>query len=89
MPVFQWEGKNRRNELQRGEMEALNAELVRANLAKLRITPVKVKKKPKNLFENVNFLQPRVKESDIILFARQFSTMIDAGLPIVQCLDIL
>jgi len=89
MPVFQWEGKNRRNELRRGEMEALNAELVRANLAKLRITPVKVKKKPKNLFENVNFLQPRVKESDIILFARQFSTMIDAGLPIVQCLDIL
>jgi type IV pilus assembly protein PilC len=89
MPVFQWEGKNRRNELQRGEMEALNADVVRANLAKLRITPVKVKKKPKDLFENVNFLQPRVKESDIILFARQFSTMIDAGLPIVQCLDIL
>ncbi len=89
MPVFQWEGRNRRNELQRGEMEALNAELVRANLAKLRITPVKVKKKSKDLFENVNFLQPRVRESDIILFARQFSTMIDAGLPIVQCLDIL
>jgi len=89
MPVFQWEGRNRRNELQRGEMEALNAEVVRANLARLRITPVKIKKKPKDLFENVSFLQPRVTESDIILFARQFSTMIDAGLPIVQCLDIL
>ncbi|MBW1776033.1 MAG: type II secretion system F family protein [Deltaproteobacteria bacterium] len=89
MPVFQWEGRNRRNELQRGEMEALNAEVVRANLARLRITPVKIKKKPKDLFENVSFLQPQVRESDIILFARQFSTMIDAGLPIVQCLDIL
>ncbi|MFQ5486293.1 MAG: type II secretion system F family protein, partial [Desulfobacterales bacterium] len=48
-----------------------------------------IKKKPKDLFENVSFLQPRVKESDIIVFARQFSTMIDAGLPIIQCLDIL
>ncbi len=89
MPVFQWEGRNRRNELQRGEMEALNADAVRAHLAKLHITPVKIKKKPKDLFENVSFLQPRVRESDIILFARQFSTMIDAGLPIIQCLDIL
>jgi len=89
MPVFQWEGRNRRNELQRGEMEALNAEVVRANLSRLRITPVKIKKKPKDLFENVSLLQPRVTESDVILFARQFSTMIDAGLPIVQCLDIL
>ncbi len=89
MPVFQWEGKNRRNELQRGEMEALNAEVVRANLARLRLTAVKIKKKPKDLFENVSFLQPGVKESDVILFARQFSTMIDAGLPIIQCLDIL
>ncbi|MEW5908998.1 MAG: type II secretion system F family protein [Thermodesulfobacteriota bacterium] len=89
MPVFQWEGRTRRNELQRGEMEAPNAEAVRANLTKLRITPTKIKKKPKDLFENVSFLQPGVKESDVILFSRQFSTMIDAGLPIVQCLDIL
>jgi type IV pilus assembly protein PilC len=35
------------------------------------------------------FLQPKVKEKDIIIFARQFSTMIDAGLPIIQCMDIL
>jgi type IV pilus assembly protein PilC len=89
MPVFQWEGRTRRNELQRGEMDAPNPEAVRANLTKLRITPVKVKKKSKDLFENVSFLQPRVKESDVILFSRQFSTMIDAGLPIIQCLDIL
>ena len=49
----------------------------------------KIKKKPKDLFENVAFLQPGVKEQDIIVFSRQFSTMIDAGLPIIQCLDIL
>ena len=46
-------------------------------------------KKPKDLFENVSFLQPRVTSKDIIIFARQFSTMIDAGLPLIQCLDIL
>ena len=89
MPVFQWVGTNRKNETQKGEMEAVNEAAVRSNLVRLKITPSKIKKKPKDLFENVAFLQPKVKEGDIILFARQFSTMIDAGLPIIQCLDIL
>jgi type IV pilus assembly protein PilC len=70
-------------------MEAANEAAVRANLVRLRITPNKIKKKPKDLFENVSWLQPKVVERDIILFARQFSTMIDAGLPIIQCLEIL
>lgn len=70
-------------------MEASSEEMVRANLRRMKIEPIKIKPKPKDLFENVSFLQPRVKEHDIILFARQFSTMIDAGLPIIQCLDIL
>jgi type IV pilus assembly protein PilC len=89
MPVYQWEGKNRKNEIQKGEMDAPNEDAVRANLKRLKILPTKIKKKPKDLFENISFLQPKVKEKDIILFARQFSTMIDAGLPIIQCLDIL
>jgi type IV pilus assembly protein PilC len=89
MPVFQWVGTNRKNEVQKGEMEAANESAVRGNLVRLKITPSKIKKKPKDLFENVSFLQPKVKNADIILFARQFSTMIDAGLPIIQCLDIL
>ncbi|MGD8290766.1 MAG: type II secretion system F family protein [Desulfobacterales bacterium] len=89
MPVYQWVGKNRKDEVQKGEIEAVNEEAVKAQLARQRITPTKVKKKPKDLFENVSFLQPKVKQRDVILFARQFSTMIDAGLPIIQCLDIL
>ena len=89
MPVYQWVGKNRKNEVQKGEIEAVSEEAVTAQLTRQRITPTKVKKKPKDLFENVSFLQPKVKERDVILFARQFSTMIDAGLPIIQCLDIL
>jgi type IV pilus assembly protein PilC len=89
MPVYQWVGKNRLNKVQKGEMEAVSEEAVRASLARQRIMPTRIKAKPKDLFENVKFLQPRVKETDIILFARQFSTMIDAGLPIIQCLEIL
>ena len=89
MPVYQWVGTNRKNETRKGEMEAANEGAVRSNLIRLRITPNKIKKKPKDLFENVSWLQPIVKEKDIILFARQFSTMIDAGLPIIQCLEIL
>ncbi len=89
MPVFLWEGKNRKNEIVKGDMEAASVLVVKNNLRRMRIEPLKVKKKPKDLFENVSFLQPRVTQKDVILFARQFSTMIDAGLPIIQCLDIL
>ena len=89
MPVYQWVGTNLKNETRKGEMEAANEAIVRSNLMRLKITPNKIKKKPKDLFENVSWLQPKVKEKDIILFARQFSTMIDAGLPIIQCLEIL
>jgi type IV pilus assembly protein PilC len=87
--VYQWEGKNRSNEVQKGEMQAQNEAAVRSNLMRQQIMPTRVKKKPKDLFENVKMFQPKVKERDVILFTRQFSTMIDAGLPIVQCLDIL
>ncbi len=89
MPVYQWIGKNRSNKVQKGQMEAQSEDAVRASLLRQKITPSRIKQKPKDLFENVSFLQPKVKEGDIILFARQFSTMIDAGLPIIQCLDIL
>jgi type IV pilus assembly protein PilC len=89
MPVYVWTGKNRSDVTQKGEMDAVSQEAVKAQLIRQRITPTKIKKKPKDLFENVAFLQPKVKEHDVIIFARQFSTMIDAGLPIIQCLDIL
>ena len=89
MPLYLWEGKDRKNQVQKGEMQATGEDVVRANLSRMKIVPTKVKAKPKDLFENVAFLQPKVKQHDIIIFARQFSTMIDAGLPILQCLDIL
>jgi len=87
--IFEWKGKNPRGRKIKGEMEAESQEQVRLSLERRKITPIRIKKKPKDLFENVSFLQPKVQDSDVIIFARQFSTMIDAGLPLLQCLDIL
>ncbi len=89
MPVFQWKGINRRNRSQKGEVEATDIKAAEAMLKKRGITDYKVKEKPKDLFENITFMQPKIKQKDVIIFCRQFSTMIDAGLPIIQCLDIL
>ncbi len=87
--LFLWKGKNPKGRKVKGEMEAGTPEQVRLSLERRKIIPTSIKKKPKDLFENVKFLQPKVKESDVIIFSRQFSTMIDAGLPLLQCLDIL
>ncbi|MBU4318195.1 MAG: type II secretion system F family protein [Proteobacteria bacterium] len=89
MPIYLWEGKDRKNQTQKGEMKAENEDTVRASLTRMKLVPVKIKAKPKDLFENVAFFQPKVKSKDIIIFSRQFSTMIDAGLPILQCMEIL
>ena len=89
MTAFIWKGKNPKNRKVKGEMEAETAEQVRSALQRRKITPVKIKQKPKDLFENIAFMQPKVKDKDVIIFARQFSTMIDAGLPLLQCLEIL
>jgi type IV pilus assembly protein PilC len=89
MTVYVWEGRNRNNQIQKGQLESTNEEAVRAHLGRIRIVPTKIKKKPKDLLEGISFLQPKIKEKDIMVFARQFSTMIDAGLPIIQCMDIL
>ncbi|MBF0241833.1 MAG: type II secretion system F family protein [Desulfamplus sp.] len=89
MKVFVWKAKNPKNKIIKGEMEAEKAEQVIGNLQRKKLTPIKVKEKQKDILENVPFLQPKVTESDVIIFCRQFSTMIDAGLPLLQCLEIL
>ena len=89
MIVYLWKGKNPKKRIIKGEMEAKTVEEVRSNLLRRKITATSIKKKPKDLFENVAFLQPKVTDKDVIIFSRQFSTMIDAGLPLLQCLDIL
>lgn len=89
MAIWLWEGKNRKNENQKGQIDAPDEAAVRVHLRRMSINPTKIKKKPKDIFENVAMFQPKVSQTDVIIFARQFSTMIDAGLPLIQCLDIL
>ncbi len=89
MPIYLWQGQDRKGAIQKGEIEATDETAVNAQLRRMRIKPTKIKKKPKDLFENVSFLQPKIHTSDVVVFARQFATMINAGLPLIQCLDIL
>jgi len=89
MPHFNWKGKNSYGEKRKGIIEAPNIDAARAHLKKIRITPSKLKEKPKDMLENVAFFQPKVTGKDVVIFTRQLSTMIDAGLPLVQGLEIL
>ncbi len=89
MPVFLWEGTTRKDEVKKGEMEAADEAAVRALLRRQGFKSIEVRTKPKDLAEYVPFLAGRVKEKDIVVFCRIFSTMINAGLPLIQCLDLL
>ncbi|MGA1826582.1 MAG: type II secretion system F family protein, partial [bacterium] len=66
-----------------------NEAAVRNELRRQAAVPVSIKKKPKEITINIPGFKQKVKQTDIVIFTRQFSTMIDAGLPIVQILDIL
>ncbi|MBU0481592.1 MAG: type II secretion system F family protein [Proteobacteria bacterium] len=89
MPIFFWKGKNSYGDKRSGQYEANDLAAVHAYLKKIRITPIKVKEKPKDILENIPIFQPKVTGKDVVIFTRQLSTMIDAGLPLVQSLDIL
>lgn len=86
MAEFAWEARARTGELRKGIMEASDAEAVNAKLRQQQLNPVKVKKKGVAL--NLKF-GSGVKVKDLVTFTRLFSTMVDAGLPLVQALDIL
>jgi type IV pilus assembly protein PilC len=89
MAEFAWEGRTVQGGVQKGVVEAESEAQVRLLLRGQRITPTKVKAKPKDILESIAFLQPKVTAKNIVIFTRQFSTMIDAGLPLIQGLEIL
>ncbi len=89
MPIYVWKGKNIHGEKRKGQIEAIDEVGVRAHLKRLRIEDAVIKPKPKDLFENIAIFKPKVTGKDVVIFTRQLSTMIDAGLPLVQCLQIL
>jgi type IV pilus assembly protein PilC len=89
MPEFVWKAKSVTGETVKGEMAEVNPSVVAAKLRKMRYREIKVKKKPKDIFADIEFFQPKITTNDIVVFTRQFATMIDAGLPLVQSLEIL
>ncbi|MBK7586466.1 MAG: type II secretion system F family protein [Myxococcales bacterium] len=86
MAEFAWEARARTGEVRKGVMEADSADAVNQRLRQQQLNPVKVKKKAKDLNLTIG---SGVTTKDLVTFTRLFATMIDAGLPLVQCLEIL
>jgi len=89
MPMYVFKGRNRLNEIVVGERVADNREALRQILRKEQVTLTSVKEKGREIGIPKIGGRKKVKSKDLSVFTRQFSVMIDAGLPLVQCLEIL
>ena len=91
MPIYKWEGKTAKGAIKKGEMEAPSEAAIRIHLRQQSIIPTKIASKGKDL--NINlalpFLKAKVQQRSVAIFTRQLATMIDAGLPLVQSLEVL
>jgi type IV pilus assembly protein PilC len=87
MKAFVWEARTRTGDVKKGVMEAETEEAVHNKLKMQQLSPVMVKKQPRQI--TLPTIGTGVNTNDIVIFTRLFATMIDAGLPIVQCLEIL
>ncbi|MDL2226878.1 type II secretion system F family protein [Deltaproteobacteria bacterium OttesenSCG-928-M10] len=85
MPYFNWKGIGSGGKRRKGKLEAPDERQVENYLKRLRISDYTIKEAPKD----IQLMKPKVKPKDVMLFTRQFSTMIDAGLPLVQSLKVL
>jgi type IV pilus assembly protein PilC len=90
MAVFTWEGMKKTGEVVKGNIDAQSESAVIALLRQQDIRPINVKEKKAAFdFGRLNIFKEKVGGKELSIFTRQFATMIDAGLPLVQCLDIL
>ena len=88
MPMFEYTARNASTgQIQKGQLDVQSRDDVTAYLRRNRLILVNVREAPKQI--KLNFGAPRIKTRDIVIFTRQFSTMINAGLPLVQALSIL
>jgi len=84
MAVYRWQAKDRSGRERSGELEAANRDVALATLRRQGLTDIKVKKKP----TEITLFPEKVTEKDVTVFFRQLSTMINAGLPLVQCFEL-
>ncbi len=89
MPTFVFKGRNRLNELVSGEREATDKEALRQMLRREQVVMTSANEKGRDIRIPKIGARKKVKAKELAVFTRQFSVMIDAGLPLVQCLDIL
>ncbi|MGC6509100.1 MAG: type II secretion system F family protein [Myxococcota bacterium] len=87
MPAFVYEGKTSSGEVRKGKIDAPTQDAARAQLRKMNINPTNVSEAGFGSIE-ISLFKPKVTNKDLVIFTRQFATMIDSGLPLVQCLDI-
>lgn len=83
METYVWSGANRKGEKITGEQQAISMTLLKADLRRQGVTVKKVKKKAKNL------IPKRIKNSEVTAFSRQMATMLVAGIPLIQSLDLI
>ena len=84
--TFIWQGRDKRGVKLKGQQVAANPNLVRADLRRQGITPIRVKKKPKALFGGSG---SRITAKDIAVFSRQLATMLKSGVPLVTAFQII
>ena len=89
MPTYVFKGRNKLNEIVVGERVADNRDALRQILRREQVTLTSVKEKGREIGIPKIGGRKKVKAKDLSIFTRQFSVMIDAGLPLVQCLEIL
>lgn len=85
-PMFQWQGSNKQGRRLKGEQSATSLNAVKADLRRQGITPIRVKKKPKDLFAA---RKPAIKPADIAIFSRMLATMMSSGVPLMQSMQII
>jgi len=88
MASYAWTARGQNGKIQKGRLDALNEAEARIQLRRMNLATLSLRAKKKRAARQSMF-EPKVKEKDVVILTRQFSTMIDAGLPVVQCLGIL
>ncbi|MFP4128730.1 MAG: type II secretion system F family protein, partial [Desulfonatronovibrio sp.] len=88
MPIFIYKAKNRSGRKIKGDLDAPSLDMAENLLKRRGFTEIKVKPKPKDILEGT-FLEGRVSSRDMVIFSRQFATMINSGVPILQSLQVM
>ncbi len=89
MPIYKWEGRTAKGAVKKGEMEAPSEAAIRIHLRQQNIIPTQISSKAKEINISLPFIKKKVPQRSVAVFTRQLATMIDAGLPLVQSLEVL